>query len=191
LDADADAFIGYAVEGAERLKTLLQDLLELQQVGKGDRPVLTAPLSNAVKKARENLALEIGKLGAQITYDELPEVPHDEQAITQLFVHLFENALKYRREDVTPEIHVSAERIGRSGFWEIRVKDNGIGIPAEFSDKVFNVFQRLHPRSQYPGTGIGLAICKKVVELHRGEIRVESTPGSGSTFIFTLQVSRA
>ena len=190
LDADADTYIGYAVEGAERLQTLLQDLLELQQVGKGNKPVVVAPLVSAVQKACESLSLEIAKHNAQITSDNLPTFEYEEQAYIQLFTHLFENALKYRREGVRPDIHVSAERNPKANAWEIRVKDNGIGIPAEFTDKIFDVFQRLHPRSMYPGTGIGLAICKKIVEVNGGHIWVESAVGDGSTFSFTIPLSR-
>jgi PAS domain S-box-containing protein len=190
LDPDADTYIGYAVEGAERLQTLLQDLLELQQVGKGGKPVVVAPLALAVNKACANLSLEIARYDAEITAGDLPTFEYEEQSYIQLFGHLFENALKYRREGVRPQIHVSAERLPKANAWEIAVKDNGIGIPAEFTEKIFDVFQRLHPRSMYQGTGIGLAICKKIVEVNGGHIRVESTVGEGSTFYFTIPLSR-
>lgn len=190
LDADADTFIGYAVEGAERLKSLLQDLLELQQAGKGSTTVVVAPLAKAVDRACANLAIEIANLGAKIHCGELPTLEYEEQSVVQIFGHLLENGLKYRREGVTPEIEISGERKPDEDVWEIRVKDNGIGIPQEFFGKIFNVFQRLHPRSLYPGTGIGLAICKKLVEVHGGRIWVESTPGEGSAFCFTVPLSR-
>ena len=190
LDTDADTYIGYAVEGAERLQTLLQDLLELQQVGKGNKPVVIAPLSSAVMKACENLSLDFAKYHAEVTCDTLPTFEYEEQSYVQLFVHLFENALKYRREGVHPQIRVSAERVLKMNAWEVAVKDNGIGIPEEFTEKIFDVFQRLHPRSMYPGTGIGLAICKKIVEVNGGHIRVESDVGEGSTFYFTIPLSR-
>ena len=190
LDADADTYIGYAVEGAERLQTLLQDLLELQQVGKGNKPIVIAPLSSAVMKACENLSLDFAKYNAEVSCDTLPTFEYEEQSYVQLFGHLFENALKYRREGVHPQIRVSAERVLKMNAWEIAVKDNGIGIPEEFTEKIFDVFQRLHPRSMYPGTGIGLAICKKIVEVNGGHIRVESNVGEGSTFYFTIPLSR-
>jgi PAS domain S-box-containing protein len=188
LDDDADTFIAYAVEGAERLKALLQDLLALQQVGKGNRPKVRAPLTQAAITARDNLAPEIAAAGARVTIRDLPTVEHEEQALVQVFKHLFENALKYHRDGVPPEIEVSAVP-KKNQIWEIRVADNGIGISAEYRDRIFQIFQRLHSRSEYPGTGIGLAICRKIVETHGGQMHVESTPGEGSTFWFTIPVS--
>jgi PAS domain S-box-containing protein len=190
LDADADTFIAYAVEGAERLKHLLQDLLELQQVGKGNRPRIMASLSKACNQARENLASAIASAGASVVVNELPVVEHDEHAFIQLFGHILGNALKYHREGVPSQIEVSAV-LKKPQLWEIRIKDNGIGIAEEYQHKIFDVFQRLHPRTQYPGTGIGLAICKKIVEVHGGQLYVESIPGEGSTFCFTVPVTRA
>jgi chemotaxis family two-component system sensor kinase Cph1 len=190
LDGDADTFIGYAVEGAERLQSLLRDLLELQQVGKYNKPKSLAPLATVVDRACANLSVMIAELDARITCAELPSVWCEEQAFIQLFVHLLDNGMKYRKEGVRPEIHISAEKV-KSGMWEIRVQDNGIGIEPEFSEKIFDVFQRLHPRTMYPGTGIGLAICKKIVEVHGGHIRVESKPSEGSAFLFTVPAHRA
>jgi light-regulated signal transduction histidine kinase (bacteriophytochrome) len=186
LDSDADTFIGYAVEGAERLQALLQDLLELQQVGKGNRSRVRLPLSKAIDAARRNLAHRIEETGAEITYSTLPTVEAEEQAFVQLFGHLLDNAMKYCREGVRPQIHVSANLKQQGQTWEVRVQDNGVGIPAEYRNKIFDVFQRLHPRQEYPGTGIGLAICKKIVEVHGGQISVESEPGQGSAFCLTL-----
>ena len=190
LDEDADTFINYAVEGAQRLQVLLRDLLDLQQAGKGNKPVVVAPLSSAVDKARENLSLQIQQSGAVITYNDLPTLEYEEQSFAQVFGHLFDNSIKYRKDGVPPEIHVSGVRNLKAGVWEIRIKDNGIGIPGEFLTKIFDVFQRLHPRSLYPGTGIGLAICKKIIEVHGGELKAESDPGEGSTFTFTVPLSR-
>ena len=190
LDADADTFIGYAVEGAARLQNLLRDLLELQQVGKRNRPLTMAPLATLVDRACASLAATIAESNAEITYSELPTIYCEEHAFVQLFIHLIDNGIKYRKDDVRPQIHISAEQ-AKSGGWEIRVHDNGIGIEPEFREKIFNVFQRLHPRSMYPGTGIGLAICKKIVEVNGGRIRAESEPGKGSAFVFTVPVNRA
>jgi light-regulated signal transduction histidine kinase (bacteriophytochrome) len=190
LDEDADTFIGYAVEGAERLQSLLRDLLELQQVGKRNKPLTMAPLATLVDRACASLAHTIAQANAQITYADLPAIWCEEQAFVQLFVHLLDNAIKYRKDGVRPEVHISAEQ-AKSGVWEIRVHDNGIGIEPEFRERIFNVFQRLHPRSMYPGTGIGLAICKKIVEVNGGRIRAESEKGKGSTFVFTVPANRA
>ena len=189
LDEDADTFINYAVEGAERLKTLLQDLLELQQVGKGSRPRNVVPLQTVVERSKAHLSMLIEEAQASITYDELPSIECDEQAFVQLFSQLIDNAIKYRREGVPPQVHISA-KMNPQRVWEICVRDNGIGISQEFRDKVFNVFQRLHPRTVYPGTGIGLAICKKVVEAHGGQIWVTEAEGDGSCFCFTIPVSQ-
>lgn len=190
LDADADTFIGYAVEGAARLQNLLRDLLELQQVGKRNRPLTMAPLATIVDRACASLAAAIAESNAEITYSELPTICCEEHSFVQLFIHLIDNAIKYRKDDVRPQIHISAEQ-AKSGGWEIRVHDNGIGIEPEFRERIFNVFQRLHPRSMYPGTGIGLAICKKIVEVNGGRIRAESEPGKGSAFVFTVPANRA
>jgi PAS domain S-box-containing protein len=189
LDGDADTFIGYAVEGAERLQNLLRDLLELQQVGKKNKPRSATSLATIMDRACAGISEKIAQLDAKITYPDLPAIWCEEQAFVQLFIHLLDNGLKYRKEGIKPEIRVSAEMV-RSGMCEIRVRDNGIGIEPEFREKIFDVFQRLHPRSMYPGTGIGLAICKKIVEVHGGHIRVDSTPGEGSTFIVTVPANR-
>jgi PAS domain S-box-containing protein len=188
LDPEADTFIGFAVEGAERLKALLQDLLELQQIGKRARPMVQVALADIVEKARMDLAIPIQQAGASIVISELPVVEADEVAMVQLFTHLLDNALKYRKPDVSPEIRISAVPEAHPGMQQIRVQDNGIGIEPEFHKRIFDVFQRLHPRQTYPGTGIGLAICKKIVEVHGGHVAVESEPGVGSTFCVTLPV---
>lgn len=191
LDDDADVFIGYAVEGAERLRALLQDLLTLQQIGKGNRLRVRTPLMRAVEKALASLADQIAECRATITYSELPELECEENSFVQLFTHLIENSLKYCREGVPPEIAISAIQ-RKPALWEIRVQDNGQGVPEEYRTRIFDVFQRLHPRKTSPGTGIGLAICKKIVEVHGGQIWVEAAPGGpGSTFCFTVPSRRA
>ena len=189
LDAEADTFIQYAVEGAERLKSLLQDLLQLQQVGKANRVKVRAPLTEAAIMAQSNLSAKIAESGAGITIQDLPTIEADQDGFVKVFEHLIENALKYHREGVPPEIVVSAVALNKQ-MWEIRVTDNGIGISPEYQERIFQIFQRLHSRSEYPGTGIGLAICKKVVEVHGGHLSVQSTPGEGSIFSFTVRASR-
>lgn len=183
LDATADEFIGFAVDGANRMQALINDLLAFSRVGSRARALavtsLTKPLATAVK----NLEAAIRESGAEVTHGELPSLPIDEPQIAQLFQNLIANAIKFRA-DRPPRIHVDARRDGRG--WQLSVSDNGIGIEGEFFDRLFVLFQRLHTRTEYPGNGIGLAICKKVVELHGGRIWVESAPTTGSTFFFTL-----
>lgn len=183
LDEDANEFIAYAVDGALRMQTLINDLLAYSRVGTRGKPLVPTSSEAALLKAMNNLKLAIEESGAQISYDPLPQVVGDTVQLTQLFQNLLGNALKFRGSD-PPRIHVGAERQGL--FWKIWVRDNGIGIdPADF-DRIFIIFQRLHPRDEYPGTGIGLAICKKIVERHGGRIWVESAKGQGATFCFTL-----
>jgi light-regulated signal transduction histidine kinase (bacteriophytochrome) len=182
LDGQADEYIAYAVEGAERLRSLLQDLLMLQQIGKGTRDRSACPLAEVVHEAMENLGPAMER--ASVHCDSLPEISCRRSEFVQLFEHLLENSLKYAREGVCPRIRISAER--QPDHWMISVADNGIGIEAQYQQRIFNVFQRLHSRSEYEGTGIGLAICRKVVEVHGGRIWVESQPGQGATFRFTV-----
>lgn len=182
LDADADTFIEYAVDGADRLRSLLQDLLQLQQVGKRGRPQTELSLTRATEQAIANLGLTADE--AAIHIGDLPSLPCDEQDFIRLFENLIGNAVKYARDGVKPEIHISAQR--DAGGWTVSIRDNGIGIDPAFLDRIFNIFQRLHARSKYPGTGIGLAICKKIVEVHGGRIWAESEPGRGATFSFSI-----
>jgi PAS domain S-box-containing protein len=183
LDADADEFIGYAVEGAGRMQRMINDLLNYSRVGRRGgqfEPVAMQGVADAVLK---NLELAIGDAGATVAIGELPTVQGDRTLLHQLLQNLVGNALKFRR-DAPVGIEVSAERDG--DVWRFRVADDGIGIEAEYLERIFLIFQRLHERGKYPGTGIGLAVCKKVVEHHGGRIWVESTPGQGSMFFFTL-----
>lgn len=182
LDNDADEFIAYAVEGADRLGALLHDLLMLQQIGKGVRQKTLHPVSELVHAAIQNLGDEA--LRASVHCGPLPTIECQKTEFVQLFEHLIGNARKYAREAVPVEVTISSDRQGDA--WVICVADNGIGIEPEYQQKIFNVFQRLHPRSKYDGTGIGLAICRKIVEVHGGRIWVESQPGAGSTFRFTV-----
>ena len=183
LDPDAEEFIGYAVDGAERMQRLINDLLSYSRVGTRGREPAPTELSLVMEAAVANLRLAVEESGAQVASDTLPSVMGDRPQLTQLFQNLIGNAIKFRGEE-PPEVHVGTER--QDGEWLISVRDNGIGLDPEHADRVFVIFQRLHGRRKYEGTGIGLAICKRIVERHGGKIWVESTPGAGSTFYFTL-----
>jgi len=183
LDADADEFIGYAVDGAKRMQALINDLLAFSRVGTKAKPFAPTDCNAIVRTALADLQIAIEECDAQIEVGELPTVMGDATQLPQLFRNLLSNAIKFRR-DVAPRIRVHAEPSGAS--WRFEVSDNGIGIAAEYFERIFIIFQRLHGRSRYAGTGIGLAICKKIVERHGGQIEVRSTPGEGSTFAFTL-----
>ncbi|MBX6369828.1 MAG: PAS-domain containing protein [Rhodospirillales bacterium] len=184
LDADADEFIGFAVEGATRMQRMINDLLNYSRVGRKSAGFAPVDLRAAVDTALSGLGAAIEESGARVTVGTLPSVFGEAMLLERLFQNLIANALKFRRDDVKPEIEITAER--EEGAWRICVADNGIGIEPEYAERIFLLFQRLHERSKYPGTGIGLALCKKVVEHHGGRIWVESEPGRGSRFKFTL-----
>ncbi len=183
LDQDADEFIGFAVEGATRMQNLLNDLLVYSRVGTRGKPFVPTDCNRVFKQARDNLAKAIEESGALIFLDPLPVVQGDEVQLIQLFQNLVANAIKFRGPEM-PQVHVSAVKKGHE--WVFAVKDNGIGIAPEHQERIFTIFQRLHSRSEFPGTGIGLAICKKIVNRHGGRIWVESQPGKGSTFYFSI-----
>ena len=184
LDDAANKFIAYAVEGATRLQRLIDDLLAFSRVGTKRQPQESAPTGELLDAAVHNLQAAIEESGAVITYDALPTVRGDHSQLIQLFQNLVGNAIKFRRPGEPPHIHVTACNLGQE--WQFSVADNGIGIDPQFNERIFVIFQRLHAREQYPGTGIGLAICKRIVERHGGRIWVESMPGEGTTFHFTL-----
>ncbi|MBZ0271099.1 PAS domain-containing protein [bacterium] len=183
LDEKADQYIRYAVDGSKRMQQLINDLLSFSRVGTRARPPERVNTSVVVDRALENLAGAIQESGARVTHDDLPDVVADREQLVQLFQNLIGNAIKFRRDEA-PRVHVAASP--GDGHFEFTVKDNGIGIAAEHLEKIFGVFQRLHSRGDYPGSGIGLAIAKKIVERHDGKIWVESTPGEGTAFHFTL-----
>ncbi|HEU0036814.1 MAG TPA: ATP-binding protein [Kofleriaceae bacterium] len=187
LGEDADEFIGYTVEGVTRMQRLINDLLAYSRVGSraGDRKPVE--LTRAFDAAIANLGGAIGDANALISHDDLPRVVGDETQLAQLLQNLIGNAIKFHG-DAPPKVHVGARRDG--AMWAICVRDNGIGIAPEYFERVFVIFQRLHPREKYPGTGIGLAICKKIVERHGGKIWVESKPGEGSNVWFTLPAAQ-
>jgi PAS domain S-box-containing protein len=183
LDADAEEFIGYAVDGATRMQTLINDLLAFSRVGTKGKPFAPTSLDTILQRVSVNLKLAIADAGAEIVADPLPTVSGDEVQLAQLFQNLIANAIKFRGE-APPRVAIRCEKGLEE--WTFRFQDNGIGIAHEFFERIFIIFQRLHKRSDYPGTGIGLAICKKIVERHGGRIWVESEPGHGTCFCFTL-----
>ncbi len=183
LDASADDFIGFALDGSKRMHQLIHDLLTYSRVGTHGKEFVRTDCAQALANALANLRVAIEESRAEITHDPLPTVRGDEVQLTQLFQNLIGNAVKFRGE-AAPRIHIGVQRTGTE--WEVSVRDNGIGIAPEDFQRIFIVFQRLHSREKYPGTGIGLSVCKKIVERHGGRIWVESKPGHGTTFYFTL-----
>jgi len=184
LDADADEFIAFAVDGASRMQRLIQDLLTYSRVGTKGQDLLDVSSEEALQQALINLRSAIEDSGALVTHDPLPAVLADEMQLIQLFQNLVGNAIKYQSPG-TPTVHISAARNG-ANKWVFSVRDNGLGIDPQYFEKIFGMFQRLHKREEFAGTGIGLAICKKIVERHGGSISVQSEPGHGSTFQFAL-----
>ena len=183
LDDDARDFINYAVDGATRMQTLISDLLNYSRVGTQGKPLALTDSDALVKRVLESLQFTIEESGAVISTDPLPTVMADPQQLGQLFQNLLTNAIKFHGEQ-PPRIRISAERNGDD--WKISVRDNGIGISLEHAERIFIIFQRLHTKTEYPGTGIGLAICKKIVERHGGRIWIEPSPEGGTTFCFTI-----
>jgi PAS domain S-box-containing protein len=185
LDSDADEFIAYAVDGAVRMQTLINDLLAYSQVGTRGNSLEPTDCENVFEQAVANLSVAIEEQGAAVTHDPLPTLIADASQLVQLFQNLLGNAIKFRSKE-TPRVHVSAEQKGAE--WVFSVCDNGIGIDPQYFKRIFVIFQRLHGREEYPGTGIGLAICKKIVHRHGGRLWVESEPGQGSTFYFAIPI---
>ena len=183
LDGRADEYIGLAVEGATRMQTLINDLLAYSRVERRGSPIKSTDANAALQSALRNLGAAIFESGAVVTNGSLPTLEADATQLTQLFQNLIGNAIKFRGQD-PPNIHVEARDLGNA--WQFSVSDNGIGIEPQYYERIFLVFQRLHTRRDYPGTGIGLSICKKIVERHGGRIWIESTPGQGTIFHFTI-----
>ncbi len=188
LDRDADDFIRYAVEGVNRMHSLINDLLTYSNVDTCGKPFKPVDCTEVLNHAVGSLQKAIERSRAVITHDPLPTIIADDLQFVKLSQNLLSNAIKFHGEE-PPRIHVSAEQ--KKNEWLFSVHDNGIGIDPEFTDRIFTIFQRLHGMSEYPGTGIGLAICKKIVERHGGRIWVESEPGKGSTFYFTIPKQRS
>jgi len=183
LDADARDFINFAVDGATRMQTLISDLLHYSRVGTQGKELVAVDCEELFQGVLQSLQLTIEESEAAIVSDPLPMVMADPQQLGQLLQNLLTNAIKFRGPE-PPQIRISAEPL--SNEWKISVRDNGIGIAKEHSDRIFIIFQRLHTKSEYPGTGIGLAVCKKIVERHGGRIWFEPSPGGGTTFCFTI-----
>ena len=183
LDEKADEFIDYIIEGVKRMDMLIRDLLQYSQVDRKGKPFSPVNCSVVLEEAIYSLRSSIEENGVKLTYDLLPTVTGDASQLSRLFQNLIGNAIKFR-SDKPLKVHISAKHKGDE--WVFSVKDNGIGIDPNFTKRIFVIFQRLHTRKEYPGTGIGLAISKKIVERHGGHIWVESEPGKGSTFYFTL-----
>jgi PAS domain S-box-containing protein len=183
LDEKTRKYVHYAVDGATRMQSLINDLLAYSRVGRQGKPIEPADAHAILGEAVRNLAARIEETHAVITNDDLPTVRVDASQLVLVFQNLLANAIKFRREGI-PGIHVSAQDKG--GEWLFAVKDNGIGIEARHAERVFVIFQRLHTREEYPGTGIGLSVCKRIVERHGGKIWFESEPGNGTTFFFTI-----
>lgn len=197
LDSSADQFIAYAVDGARRMQILINDLLNYSRVSTRGQPFVPVDCNAILSTAIANLQIAIDESQAEITHDPLPTVVADASQLLQVLQNLIANAIKFSREE-PPKIHISAVQrtptpndkpsnlIPTATEWLFSVRDNGIGLDAQYAQRIFVIFQRLHSRSQYPGTGIGLAICKKIIERHGGNIWVESQPNQGSIFYFTI-----
>lgn len=184
LDHDADEFIGYIVDGGIRMDALVNDLLDFSRVSSRAKPFEPADMNGIVGDVISGLSVAVRESGARIEAGNLPVIAVDRSQLAQVFQNLIANAIKFRKEGQHPRIAIGGEI--RDGVWMFSVKDNGIGIDPAYSDKIFEIFKRLHPVDRYPGTGIGLAICKRIIERHNGRIWVESEEGCGSTFFFTL-----
>ena len=184
LDSDATEFIDFAVDGAKRMQALIHDLLQLARVGTRGKEFRQVPSENIVRDALTNLAGSIEESGAEIVLEPMPAIAGDASQLVHVFQNLIGNALKFRRKDTKPVVRISARP--EDDAWRFFVADNGIGIEQKYFDRIFQMFQRLHGRDQYEGTGIGLALCKKIVERHGGRIQVESQAGQGATFSFTI-----
>jgi PAS domain S-box-containing protein len=188
LDDDADEFIGYTVDGVNRMQALIDDLLAFSRVGRGDREPTDVDAGAVARRALDALSAPLAETGADVEIGELPTVRADERELGQLFQNLISNALKFHG-DGTPRVRVTAGAEDGGAEWRFAVADNGIGIEPRHAERIFKMFQRLHGRDAYPGTGIGLAICKKIVEQHGGRIWVEPSADGGSVFKFTLPAS--
>jgi light-regulated signal transduction histidine kinase (bacteriophytochrome) len=204
LDADARAYIDFIVDGATRMRQLIQDLLAFSRVGTRGKKFAPTDCEQVLQQVLRNLSIAISESDALVTHDPLPTVMADQSQLIQLFQNLISNAIKFR-SDKPPRVHLSAVlnpveldnlegelnpksniQHPKSEEWRFCVRDNGIGIDPQYRDRIFAIFQRLHTRRQYQGTGIGLAICQKIIQRHGGRIWVESTLGQGSVFYFTI-----
>ena len=184
INEDAKTFLTFVQQGATRMEMLVQDLLTYTRASALEHKDETAAANEALQSALANLAGAISETGATITADALPTIPVHALHLQQLFQNIIGNAIKYRSPDRIATVHVAAKR--QNAFWAFAISDNGIGIDPQYKENIFGLFKRLHTADQYSGTGIGLALCRRIVERYGGRIWVESTPGEGSTFRFTL-----
>jgi light-regulated signal transduction histidine kinase (bacteriophytochrome) len=184
LGPDADQFMSYALESVQRMRDLINDLLTYSRVGTQGKAFEPTNCEEALDRVLANLASTIAQTGAVLTRDPLPVINGDPSQLAQVFQNLISNATKFHRKGQPPTIHVSATEDQYQ--WTFSIKDNGIGIEPQYLERIFMVFQRLHQKTEYAGTGIGLAIVKKIVDRHGGKIWVESEPGAGTTFYFTI-----
>ena len=183
LDDSGQRYMGLVVDGAAHMQALIEGLLTYSRVKTHGRPPVTVDATDAVKRALAAVRASFDEASMLVTWDDLPTVLVDETQLLQLLQNLLSNAIRFRGE-ATPEVHISARRVG--AMWEFSVRDNGIGIDPAFKDRIFKIFERLHLREEIPGTGIGLAVCTRIVERHGGTMRVDSEPDDGATFYFTL-----
>lgn len=186
LDDDGHEFINFAVDGASRLQDMINGLLQFSRVETKGKPFEPTDCEIVLEQSLANLEMTIRDAGAVVIHDPLPTVMADISQLVPLFQNLIGNAIKYRKLDEPPRVHVSAAQSGNE--WVFSVHDNGIGFDPKYSERIFGIFQRLHGREEYPGTGIGLAVCKRIVERHKGRIWVESEPGMGAIFYFTIPI---
>jgi two-component system, sensor histidine kinase and response regulator len=187
LDGDADQFITFTVQAAKRMQSLIRDLLTYARVTKSGGDFQTTDCGFVLKQVLDSLENSLVEKKATVTHDPMPAIRADPGQIGQLFQNFISNALKFQEPDAAPRIHIGVRRTDTE--WEFTVRDNGIGIAREFFPKLFSMFERFHPQSRYAGTGMGLAICKRIVDRHQGRIWLESTPGEGSTFHFTIPLA--
>jgi signal transduction histidine kinase len=188
LDERADQYIAFAVDGAKRMQQLINDLLAFSRVGRAERTMADVDLQACLDGAAGNLAIGVEEADATLTADPLPHVPGDATLLTQLLQNMIANAIKFR-SDEPPQIHITAQDHG--DHWEFACSDNGLGIEPQYADRIFVIFQRLHSKDTYSGTGIGLALCKRIVEHHGGQIWLDTTVTRGATFRWTLPTSTA
>ncbi|MFI5721486.1 sensor histidine kinase [Streptomyces cyaneofuscatus] len=184
LDERADQYIDFAVDGANRMQTLISDLLNFSRVGRVHNAHQNIDLNRTLKESLSALSVAVEETGATITHDPLPDLVADPSQMAMLWQNLIGNAVKFHRPDETPKIHITAAQ--EAGLWRFTVTDNGIGIPPEYAEKIFVIFQRLHTKDTYSGSGIGLAMCKKIVEFHGGTITIDPDYRDGARIVFTL-----
>ncbi|HWG85019.1 MAG TPA: ATP-binding protein, partial [Deinococcales bacterium] len=185
----ADQYIAFAVDGAQRMQRLIQDLLTFSRVGTRGGDLVPTDPDEVLDEVLRSLRLAVAEANAEIRREPLPAVLADRTQLAQLLQNLLSNAIKFRREGVPPRVQVSARPEG--GMVRFSISDNGIGVDSQYFDRIFVIFQRLHGKEEFGGSGIGLAVCKKIVERHGGRIWMDSRPGEGSTFHFTLRAAEA